>query len=414
MARHPRSNPSSILHLAATLLLVACPEQQAATFDEGADTDADSPVVIEIVDVGLGEEHTVLVTEDGAVYSCGLGGNGQLGWPQTVECFWGVRVEGLPEISDVAAGSAFSAFLDRTGKVWGAGYGHDERLGATEARDFDRPVELGIEGLTRLVAHTNFTVALTADGSVLTWGVNDAGGLGSGTGEASATLVETGVKATAIEAGGGYALALTPEGSVMAWGLNHYGTLGSSAIPSADTRATSQSGAARQFGSLEPVAAEIDGVVAIAAGTEHALAVRDDGTVWGWGRNWNLSLAQAEDNTIFPTPVQIPGVSNAVAVAAGSHFSLALNRDGSVYSWGANSQGALGRGYQVEASEPPAKIEGLPPIDRIYAGPTHAFAIARDGGAWSWGQNTWGQLMSEEAEQGQAIPVRVELRAAAE
>ena len=250
--------------------------------DRGSSSGDSGPRIVEI---DSGEAHTLVLLADGSVWSCGNGGDGQLGWIYDEECFSAVRIDGLPKIRDVAAGSAFSIFIAEDGSVWGAGYGHDERLGPTPAERFETPIEIGVGGLVDAVAYTNFTVGRRADGSVVTWGVNDAGGLGSGSSDDSATLVETGVTASAVSAGGSYALALVDGGRVKAWGMNNYGTLGNPSVAHLNMRASSMPAASIHTYSLSPVDVSIDGVVAIAAGTEHALALREDGTVWGWGRN---------------------------------------------------------------------------------------------------------------------------------
>ncbi len=359
-----------------------------------------------IVEIAAGEGHTVVLTADGSVWTCGNGGDGQLGWEQTEMCFWGVRVEGLPTIRDIAAGTGYSVFLAEDGELWGAGFGHDERLGPQVDGRVTTPVVLGIGGLKDVAAMTNFTLGRRQDDSVVAFGVNDAGGLGSGSAADSATPVETGVTAIAIDAGGAYSLALTEDGYVKSWGMNNYGTLGTSAVPTMSMSGAT-SGAAQGFFSLSPVDVEIDDVVAISAGIEHALAVRSDGTVWGWGRNINGSLAQPDNNVLYPVPVQIQGLSDVVKVAAGHQFGLALTRSGEVLSWGFATSGRLGRTVSTTDSSEPTPISGLPPIRHIVAGIDRGYAIDRDGNGWAWGMNEFGQLLADV--EGLGPPVRIVL-----
>lgn len=369
----------------------------AAQANDGA------PGALEIVEIAPGESHTVVLTADGSAWTCGNGGDGQLGREYTEECFEGLRVEGLPAIRDVAAGTGYTVFLAENGRLWGAGYGFDERLGPTADARFTQPVELGIEGLQDVAAYTNFTLGRRADDMVVAFGVNDAGGLGHGSSADSATPVETGVEAVAIDAGGGYSLALTAEGQVKSWGMNNYGTLGNPDVASM-SMGGSASGGAKGYFSLTPVDV-IDRVVAISAGTEHALVARDDGTVWGWGRNINGSLAQPGNNKLFPGPVQIEGLSDIVAVAAGGQFSLALDRSGKVFSWGPNTHGQLGRAIDGPFTTEPRPIGGLPPIERIVAGKDRGYAIDRNRQAWAWGSNQFGELLADAEGLGPPVPV---------
>jgi alpha-tubulin suppressor-like RCC1 family protein len=81
----------------------------------------------------------------------------------------------------------------------------------------------------------------------------------------------------------------------------------------------------------------------VAAGKTHSLAVRDDGSVWAWGINWNGELG---DGTYVhhASPAQVPGLSSITALAAGLGYSIALRGDGSIRVWGANSAAQLGEG----------------------------------------------------------------------
>ena len=128
--------------------------------------------------------------------------------------------------------------------------------------------------------------------------------------------------------------------------------------------------------------------------TATPLAVRSDGTVWTWGTNGSGRLGDGttEDR---PTPVQVTGLENITAVAAGASHSLALASDGTVWtwgwSWGWNASGQLGDGTVLDRSTP-AQVSGLEDVASITAGPSHSVAANADGVAWTWGRNDSGQL----------------------
>jgi hypothetical protein len=119
------------------------------------------------------------------------------------------------------------------------------------------------------------------------------------------------------------------------------------------------------------------GIVAIAAGDSHALALMSDGTVAGWGGN---SAGQATGHTT-PFPHNTNGIvrmhdrvlDNVTAISAGRGFSLALRKDGTVVAWGDSQYGA--------SDVPP----GLSNVVAVTAGWTDSLALRRDGTVVGWG-----------------------------
>ena len=109
------------------------------------------------------------------------------------------------------------------------------------------------------------------------------------------------------------------------------------------TTANSATGARRDRSTPVPVSG-LTGVVAIAAGGHHSLAVKSDGTVWAWGCN---DYGQLGDGTTTNrlTPVQTSGLAGVgfTAIAAGGAHSLAVKSDGTVWAWGWNAGGATRR-----------------------------------------------------------------------
>jgi alpha-tubulin suppressor-like RCC1 family protein len=112
---------------------------------------------------------------------------------------------------------------------------------------------------------------------------------------------------------------------------------------------------------------ELTDAVAIAAGDNHALALRADGTVLGWGYNGEGAARPPK------------GLRDVVAIAAGHRFSAAVRADGTVVMWGRDRYGVL---------DPPP---GLRDVAAISAGSGHVLALRRDGSVVGWGDDTHGQ-----------------------
>jgi alpha-tubulin suppressor-like RCC1 family protein/fibronectin type 3 domain-containing protein len=145
--------------------------------------------------------------------------------------------------------------------------------------------------------------------------------------------------------------------------------------------------------------------VAIAAGYGHTLALGSDGILWSWGLNDSGQLGVGDwNNRIFPTLIASDwnyGIFNNIAtIAAGSGsygYTIALKTDGTLWGWGANGAGQLGTGdsYTYEAPYPVTGTN-LTTLDSDWAsftaGRSHTIALKTTGTLWTWGDNAYGQL----------------------
>jgi alpha-tubulin suppressor-like RCC1 family protein/Mg-chelatase subunit ChlD len=178
-----------------------------------------------------------------------------------------------------------------------------------------------------------------------------------------------------------------PIGAAKAWGSNSQGQLGSGGGDS-----------------YTPVSVlNLTGITSVAAGAEHSLAVKSDGTVWAWGQNANGELG---DGTLTDrsAPVQVSGLTSVIAVAGGTAHSLALKSDGTVWAFGFNQNGQLGDGTTTQRTTP-VRVSGLTGVIAIAAGSDHSVALKSDGTIWAWGKNTNGQL-GDGTKQKRTTPVR--------
>jgi alpha-tubulin suppressor-like RCC1 family protein len=152
---------------------------------------------------------------------------------------------------------------------------------------------------------------------------------------------------------------------------------------------------------LASAPAGLNGVVAIATGGSHSLALRADGTVWGWGTNsdWELGVTTPEGGEFgSETPVQATGLDQVRGIATGDDHGLAVRADGSVWAWGKNDHGQVGMPtgncpyHDRPCSQVPIQVSGLSGIRDVAAAKDSSFALAADGTVRSWGDNGSGQL----------------------
>ena len=143
----------------------------------------------------------------------------------------------------------------------------------------------------------------------------------------------------------------------------------------------------------------------VVANGSFTLALKSDGTVWGWGlagdhQIGNLKVTGDAQNSPYKIEIKENGklspLTNIKHIAVGDAHALAVNGDGRVYAWGLNRNGQLGSGYKITGSNPAyvmtAANTPLENIKYVAAGNFSSYAISADGKVYSWGSNIYGQL----------------------
>jgi|GEM_PF-2505416 len=129
----------------------------------------------------------------------------------------------------------------------------------------------------------------------------------------------------------------------------------------------------------------------VSAGEFHTVAIRTDGTLWAWGSDseGQSGLGGGGANTI---PLQVGTYSDWASVAAGSDHTVAVKTDGSLWAWGRNDLGQLGIGSTVINYNTPQRVGLDYDWEFVTAGFTHSLGIKTNGELWAWGNNGSGQL----------------------
>lgn len=131
----------------------------------------------------------------------------------------------------------------------------------------------------------------------------------------------------------------------------------------------------------------------LGGGFYHSAVLQDNGTVVSFGGNTQGQMGNStRGSTDVPTPVQalITGV-RSLSVGDAALFTLALKSDGTVWVWGSNSDGQLGDGTTTSSAEP-KQVSGLTGVTAVAAGQNFALALKSDGSVWAWGANGYGQV----------------------
>ena len=237
------------------------------------------------------------------------------------------------------------------------------------------------------------SLGIDMNGSLWAWGYNGNGRLGDGTTNAKKVPTkitiegEENKKWKQISAGGSHSLAIDEDGNLWSWGLNSKGQLG---IGTNDDK-------------LVPTKITIEEEQnkkwkQVSAGDQYSLAIDEDGNLWSWGYNHNGELGDGttgEKNV--PTKITIEGEENKKwkQIYAGYDHSLVIDENDNLWSMGYNAYGQLGDGT-IKDKHVPTKITVAEKTNitwkQVSAGDDHNLAIDTEGNLWVWGNNTYGQL----------------------
>lgn len=205
-----------------------------------------------------------------------------------------------------------------------------------------------------------------------------------------------------ISIGGSHTIIVKGDGSVWTWGLGDRGQLGHG---EEFTYPTHLEGADKNV----PTKVEIiSNVIAVAAGGamggDRSFAIKNDGTVWGWGANGNGMLGIGSTTNNYSTPVQVQNLSNVTDVSVGAWLTIALKSDGTVWTWG---YGRHGNGSSVTEQLTPVQVQNLNNVIAIAAGDSQRVALKDNGTVWTWGFGGHGALGNGNSEN-QLTPMQVQ------
>jgi len=197
-----------------------------------------------------------------------------------------------------------------------------------------------------------------------------------------------------ITVGDGVSYAIDSDGNLWAWGNNTSGQIGDGTITIWDeTGGTGRPAELIEYNNRHTPIKIMDSVVSISSGRAHTMAIRTDGSLWGWGDNAFGALGDGTTESRL-TPTRI--MESVSAVSVGFGHTLAIKDDGSLWAWGQNHSGQLGDGthttHQVNDNNRHRPIKIMDSVTYISAGFFHSMAITADGTLWAWGNHSHYQL----------------------
>lgn len=236
----------------------------------------------------------------------------------------------------------------------------------------------------KVVSSMRQSFLLTKEGSVFTCGENDNNELGRSGKRSVFQRLDSleGFKVVDLALGDGFAILVAKEGNILAWGRNESGQLGLG------------EGVRENISKPRPFSILKEGVLQIAAGQSHTMALSRAGTLYAWGANRKGQLGDGQ-LTSSALPKAIVQLKNRpiVKIACGADYSMCMTVGGAVFSWGDNAQGQLGQGDFTNRLRPEVvrTLRGAKAA-HISCGKSHSAAISPSGLLFTWGSNAYGQL----------------------
>uniref|UniRef100_A0A182SBK4 RCC1-like domain-containing protein n=1 Tax=Anopheles maculatus TaxID=74869 RepID=A0A182SBK4_9DIPT len=227
----------------------------------------------------------------------------------------------------------------------------------------------GLEStIVQLAAHCegHHVLALATNGDVFSWALTER-------------------QVTAVFCGSSYSAAITATGELYTWGRGTYGRLGHG--NSEDKYIPTLVTALKAHRVVH---------VALGCGDAHSLCVTDAGLAFAWGDGDFGKLGNESCvGSSVPVQIELPPAS-VVKVFSGSQFSVALTREGTVYTWGKGHGGRLGHGNSEHSPVPKMVqvLEGKKIVD-LAVGLAHCLALTASGELYGWGRNDFQQICPE-------------------
>jgi len=335
---------------------------------------------------------TFAIKNDRTLWATGGNWDGELGLGDLIDRDEFTQV-GTATWSKISAGSYHTTGIQTNGTLWSWGWNSNGQLGLGNTTDYDTPQQIG--------SATNWTIinngydhsaAINSLGKLYTWGANYDAQLVNGDENGADVLVPTQIGTDTdwinVQTGLYHTFAIKNTNILYVGGFNAEGELGLG-YDDINNKPTAFKPAGTLFDNLQPSKFLSDAGVPLAI-QQFTMAIKSDGTLWGWGENFYKQLGLgAGANNKYLTPQQV-GVATWLAVATGTSHTAAIKSNGTLWGVGYNAQGQLGQGNTTNQTSL-IQIGVATNWTKVACGCINTAAVNSLGELWICGYNTDGQ-----------------------
>ena len=329
-------------------------------------------------------EHSLILKNDNTLWGCGYNYYGNLGLGDIADRKIFTKVTtNADNIKQVYCGYSHTFILKNDGTLWGTGNNYSGQLGLGDGHDryaFTQ-ITTNTDNIKDVYCGGSYTIILKNDGTLWGCGCNTFGQLGLGDTTNRTTFTQVTTNADNIKSvccGSSHTLILKNDGTVWGCGHNGYGELGLGNNTNKNT--------------FTQITTNINDIKEIYCGGSHTFMLKNDSTLWGCGYNYNGQLGLGDSDDRYTFTEIATNANNIKSICCGSHHTLILKNDGSLWGTGRNNCSQLGLGDTTDRTIFTQVTTNINNIKEIYCGAHHAFILKNDGTLWGTGRNDFGNL----------------------
>ncbi len=319
--------------------------------------------------------------------------NGYLNTNKPIQLFEGM------EFKELAPSDDQYLAIDKEDNLWAWGRNTYGELGNGSSQNAVFPIQKIQEGMKfkEIAVIQGLSKGIDQEGNLFSWG---ACYLGDGTNKTAKLplKIQESTKFRKIKVGGlinnywNHSVAIDENGDLWTWGNNSFCELGNGTMQNSKVPVKISQGIKFKE-------------ISTAEEAQCTFAIDEEGNLWAWGYNAYGQLGIGTTENYANIPTKIAEGTKFKTVSTGYYYSVAIDEEGNLWSWGYNNQGQLGNGTTKD-SNIPTKVQVDAKFKSVSAGYDFCLAIDENGTLWAWGMNLNGQFGNGTTKNSR-IPIKV-------